>query len=311
MRLRQLTICFGLLAFGLVANVCAFDLYVNNKTGDDLNDGRTERTTGNRVGPFKTIGRAIREARPGERIILAKNDEPYRESITIESTRKSGYPDQPFEIVGNGAVVDGSQPVPGGAWEHVRGKVFRFRPRGKSHHMVFLDGRPAKRLYVDADAKAAPQLEELQWCLYGGYVYFCVENGEIPQGYDISHSVLPVGLTLYRVRNVRISDLIFQGFLLDGVNAHDGVYQTELIQLTCRGNGRSGISVGGASKVVVRACLVGSNGTSQVRVEGVSTTRLVDCDLIDDDHAPEVEENGGQVERTTSTAESTDTPTGR
>jgi hypothetical protein len=311
MRLRQLTIiCLALLASGPISDACATDLYVNNVAGDDLNDGRTVRTSGNRVGPFKSIGRALREARPGDRIVLAKNDEPYHESITIESTRNSGYSDQPFEIVGNGAIVDGSQPVPGGAWEHVRGKVFRFRPRGKSHHMVFLDGRPAKRLHVEAKAKAPPQLDELEWCLYGGYVYFCVESGEIPQTHDISHSVLPVGLTLYRVRHVRISDVIFQGFLLDGVNAHDGVLNTELVQLTCRGNGRSGISVGGASKVIARACLVGDNGTSQVRIEGVSSTRLIDCDLIDDEHAPEIEKNGGQIEQTDSTASSGDRVTG-
>lgn len=307
MRLRQLTIiCLALLAAGSISDAWAADLYVNNVAGDDLNDGRTERTSGNRVGPFKSIGRALREARPGDRIVLTKNDEPYHESVTIESTRHSGYADAPFEIVGNGAVIDGSRPVPVGAWEHVRGKVFRFRPRGKSHHMVFLDGRPAKRLHVDANAKAAPELDELEWCLYRGYVYFCVESGEIPQTYNIAHSVLPVGLTLYRVRNVRISDLIFQGFLLDGVNAHDGVVQTELVQLTCRGNGRSGISIGGASKVVVRACLIGDNGTSQVRVEGVSNTRLVDCDLIDAEHAPEIEKNGGKVERTDSTASAVD-----
>jgi hypothetical protein len=308
MRLRQLTICFAILAMGLIAigpvsDVSAVDLYVNNVTGDDLNDGRTERTSGNRVGPFKSIGRAIREGRPGDRIILAKNDEPYRESITIESARKSGFPDKPFELIGNGAIIDGSQPVPVGAWEHVRGQVFRFRPRGKSHHMVFLDGVPAKRLYIDPDAKTRPELAELEWCLYAGYVYFCVESGEIPQTYDIAHSVLPVGLTLYRVRNVRVRDIVFQGFLLDGVNAHDGVSQSELIQLTCRGNGRSGISVGGTSKMIVQSCLVGSNGTSQVRIEGVSQTRLVDCDLIDDANAPEIEENGGKIERTKTTAE--------
>lgn len=275
----------------------AVDLYVNNLAGNDINDGRSESSMGSRVGPFRTIGRAIRAAQPGDRIILANNDEPYHESITLESSRKSGYPDRPLEIIGNGAIVDGSRPVPAGAWEHVRGKVFRFRPRGKSHHMVFLDGKPAERLYIDADSTEPPQLEELQWCLYGGYVYFCVEAGEIPQAYDISHSVLPVGLTLYRVRNVKVTGITFQGFLLDGVNAHDGVLQTELMQVTCRGNGRSGISVGGASKVTVRACLVGSNGTSQVRADGVSYTRLVNCDLIDDDNAPEIEENGGEIER--------------
>ncbi|MFP6676630.1 MAG: right-handed parallel beta-helix repeat-containing protein [Pirellulaceae bacterium] len=283
--------------------VRAEDIYVNNVAGDDLNNGASAILGGKRVGPFRTIARAIREAGPGDRIVLEKNDEPYRESITIESDRRSGFPDRPFEIVGNGAILDGSQRVPTAAWTHVSGKIYRFRPRAKSHQVLFLDGKPLDRVHVGPQLKEPPKLNDLQWCLFAGQVYFCVEAGDIPQSYDMSHSVLPVGLTLYRVRHVRISNVVFQGFQLDGVNAHDGVSQTELLQLTCRGNGRSGISVGGASKVVVNACLIGDNGTAQLRVEGVSHTRLIDSDLIDDDHAPEVERNGGKVERSNSVAE--------
>jgi hypothetical protein len=301
-KIRSLTVTLVLSLVVFTSESGARDLYVNNVSGDDVNNGKSKVASGKRDGPFKTIGRAIRAAGPGDRLILAKNDEPYRESITIESERVSGFPDQPFELVGNGAILDGSQPVPVGAWEHVNGQVFRFRPRGKSHHVLFLDGKPAVRTYVNKDAQEAPKLSDLQWCLYGGYVYFCTEPGRIPQGYDLSHSVLSVGVTLYRVRNVRIQNFIIQGFLLDGVNAHDGVHATDLIQLTCRGNGRSGISVGGASKITANGCLVGDNGTAQIRTEGVSFTRLVNCDLIDAEHAPEVEKNGGEIERNAATA---------
>lgn len=304
MRLNRSTSCWILILSTFLGSlVRAEDIYVNNVTGDDLNDGTSATGGGKRVGPFRTIQHAIRKSGPGDRIILGKNDEPYRESITIESDRRSGFPDRPFEIVGNGAVLDGSQQVPADAWRHVRDNVFRFRPRGKSHHVLFLDGKPLSRVHVEPQLKAPPALDELQWCLFAGHVYFCVKAGDIPQSYDLSHSVLPVGLTLYRVRHVRISNVIFQGYLLDGVNAHDGVSHTELLQLTCRGNGRSGISVGGASKVLVNACLIGDNGTAQLRVEGVSHTRLINSDLIDDDHAPEVERNGGEVVRSESVAE--------
>jgi hypothetical protein len=46
--------------------------------GDDLNNGASAILGGKRVGPFRTIARAIRESGPGDRIVLEKNDEPYR-----------------------------------------------------------------------------------------------------------------------------------------------------------------------------------------------------------------------------------------
>ena len=68
---------------------------------------------------------------------------------------------------------------------------------------------------------------------------------------------------------------------MDGVNAHDGVYRATLTGLNCRGNGRSGISIGGASRVMVESCLVGNNGAAQVRTEGACHARLIGCDLLD------------------------------
>ena len=102
-----------------------------------------------------------------------------------------------------------------------------------------------------------------------------------PDDYRLSHTALTVGLTLYEVRHVVISDLIIQGFQLDGVNAHDGVYQASLMGLTCRGNGRSGISIGGASRVKIDGCLVGNNGEAQVRTEGFSRTEIIATELLD------------------------------
>ena len=52
---------------------------------------------------------------------------------------------------------------------------------------------------------------------------------------------MPVGITLYKVRDVAIGDLTVQGFQLDGINAFDGAFDIQLSGVTCRGNGRSGI----------------------------------------------------------------------
>ena len=99
---------------------------------------------------------------------------------------------------------------------------------------------------------------------------------------------------MYEVRHVIINDLVVQGFQLDGVNAHDSAFDVSLNGLTCRGNGRSGISIGGASRVTLEACLVGNNGAAQVRTEGQSHTRIVNCNLLDNT-APALQRDGGKV----------------
>jgi hypothetical protein len=284
----------GILVAILAATAHADDIYVDNVGGDDIGVADTQQPGGTATRPFRTIGRALRAAQRGDRIVLAGTDVPYRESITLQAARHSGLENRDFEIVGNGAILDGSQPVPKNAWEHVKGHIFRFAPFRKPTQMVYLKGIPAERVSVESGQTALPELKALQWCVFERRVYFCVEENHLPQSYDISFAVLPVGVTLYEVRNVRISDLIVQGYRLDGINAHDGVFGATLIRVTCRGNARSGVSVGGASRVRIESSLMGNNGEAQVRAEGKSHVHIIGCDLLDNT-APPVVREGGEV----------------
>ena len=105
--------------------VQARDVFVNNQTGDDRRDGSSAVVIDGAGGPCRSIRRALQLAQHGDRIILAGTDEPYRESITLQAGRHSGVENRPFEIVGNGAVLDGSQPVPKSAWRHVGDEIYR------------------------------------------------------------------------------------------------------------------------------------------------------------------------------------------
>jgi len=299
----QLT-CRSLILFTLLASILSANLaqaenhYVNNETGDDGRDGRSPDLTGLASGPYRTITKALQVANRGDRIILAKTDTPYHESITLQASRHSGMLTRPFVLEGNGAILDGSRPIPETAWEGVpeRPDLFRYAPRTKSHAMLYLFGRPAKRVVVSDKATEPPELQPLQWCLFRGHVYFRVEPNNIPAAYVLSAASLPVGITLYEARHIQIRDIVVQGFLRDGINAHDSVFDANLLKLNCRGNGRSGISVGGASSVRIESCLVGNNGQAQLRTEGYSRALVVNCDLIDDDAAaPAVVKRGGQV----------------
>ena len=266
----------------------ARDIYVNNVAGDDRFDGSAAVTQGARIGPCRTLTHALKLADKSDRVILAATGQPYRESVTLQAGRHSGVGEHPFEIIGSGAVLDGLAPVPQGAWTHAGDEVYRFSPPRMSFQLLYLDGRPATRVPVGPADLKLPTLKPRQWCLFQRHVYFRSDAGQTPGSYQLEYCALPVGITLYEVRNVVIRDLIVQGFQLDGINAHDGVFDALLTKITCRGNARSGISVGGASRIQIAECLAGGNGEAQLRTEGWSHTRLANCRLLDDT-APRVQ----------------------
>ncbi len=287
----------GVLCLGLVllaAPGLARDIFVSNTSGDNRFNGLSLQSGPDGSGPVRTIGRALVLARSGDRIVLENTDRPYRESISLVGSRHSGYPGQPLTIMGNGATLDGSVPVPPEAWEHYRGAVFRFQPPRKGRANLFLDGRPAPRVVPGIGADAPPELEPGEWCFLDGWIYFCVEKTRLPDQYALSYAHLPVGITLYHVEGVAILDLTVQGFQLDGVNAHNSARDIYLAGLTCRGNARAGIAVGGASSVTIEGCLVGTNGEAQVLVLPYSLTRIYNSNLLGDT-APAWVDRGGEV----------------
>jgi len=279
----------------LAADVGAREFYVDNRGGDDRFDGMESSTRGGGIGPFRTIARALRAVSKGDRIVLVNTGEPYRESITLQGASHSGTEYQDFELQGNGAILEGAAPIPPEAWQPVGQGVWRFSPRRTSHQLLFLDGRPAARVAVEPGTLAVPELKLLEWCLFDRMIYFRPEEGKSPRDHALSQADLPVGVTLHDVRRVTIRDLIVQGFQLDGINAHDNVFGAALVGLTCRGNARSGISVGGASRVRIEGCTVGNNGAAQLRTEGHCLVQLIDCQLLDNT-APPIVSEGGRIE---------------
>ncbi len=278
------SIAFGLAAIVplvLASPAAARDLYVNNTAGDDLLDGAAETASGSGHGPVQTLRQALWLANTADRITLANTGTPYHESVTLFGDKHSGFSTRPFIIDGNGAVLDGSLPVPADAWKFDRDNVFRFRPERMAYQQLFLDGRPALRRSLASTTAGLPPLNPLEWALYNGQIYFRVEEDRMPDQYNPSYANLTVGITLYKVEHVAIANLYVQGFQLDGINLQDVRYPCTITQVAARGNGRSGIAVCGASKVSIEACLAGNNGQSQLHLEGPSETHIENCDLIE------------------------------
>lgn len=277
-----------------VAECLARNVYVDNVGGDDGATGEYPQSTPERSGPVQTLDKALRIAARGDRIVLKKNDQPYREPISLSSGRHGGFPSLPFTIVGNGAIIDGTAPVPERLWEHFQDHVYRFQPRRLRHQQLFLDDRPLVQVPAVHSANAPPKLDALGWCLFRGHIYFAAEASKRPEDYNLTYSKQQTGVTLAHVRHVKIIDLIVQGFGMDGINAATDAQKTTLARVTCRGNGRSGISVGGASSVTIEQCLLGDNGEAQLLTFEYSQTRIYDSQFLPKT-APAWIDRGGRI----------------
>lgn len=283
--------CLVILGFSRTA--AAATIYVNNVLGDDLHEGSEPDSTG-RDGPLRTLRKALRICQAGDHIVLAPTGEPYRESIGLSAARHCGTVVSPFVIDGQGAVLEGAEPVPYTAWENVGGAVFRFRPSRISYQQLFLDGKPAVERKIVPDEARMPVLQPGEWYRRDAYIYFCVDADKLPRDYNLSCSARQTGVTLYHVHDVVIMNLTVQGFRLDGVNVNDGVLHSEVLDITSRGNGRSGMTVAGSSKVRIEGCLVGDNGEQQLLVEGTSATLVEHCELLANT-APAVTNRGARL----------------
>ncbi len=290
--MAKLKIIIGLLVIGFAinpANLHARDWYVNNVGGNKQNRGTSADS------PLQSITHALRKADQGDRIILQNTGVPYRESISLSGRKHCGTSLTPFFIIGNGATLDGRKSVEADQWQHVEGNIFRFEPRRKGHQMVYIGARPAKRSAVNKKADLK-KLEEEHWTMINGLIYFRTKRTAAPENYDLSYCELSVGITLYRVKNVVIQDLVVQGYQLDGINSHDITENVLITGINSRGNGRSGISVGGASRCKIEGSVVGDNGAAQVRTEGYCQLEIKESTLLEsDDYGPPLLIKGGKV----------------
>lgn len=270
------------------------EIYVNNLAGSDEFKGQRE-SSARGSGPLRTINRALCLARPGDKIVVAKTPEPYREQLSIAGPRLRGNALRPLTITSDGAVLDGTVEAAVGAWRHVEGNVFAMRPRRLAYQQLFRAGKPLDRVRLVSHADAARGLEPLEWSLVGGALYFHAEQSRLPASYGLRHAGLQTGVTLYNTQSVVIEGLVIQGFQQDGVNAHELVKDCVLRNVECRANGRSGLSVGGVSRVRAQACNVYDNGRVQVRTAGLGQLDLSGCDIEKDSDAPAFDSRGGEL----------------
>ena len=139
--------------------------------------------------------------------------------------------------------------------------------------MLFVDGKLAEE--QPRIVYGLPYLKERQWTRTDGGIHFAPGEGKTPYAYELSYAKHPVGITLYDVESVVISDLNIRGYQLDGINAHDNAFDCVVTDVNCTANGRSGISIGGSSRVKIVDSKLFDNGDIQLNTSGWSTTEVI------------------------------------
>ena len=110
--------------------------HVDGAKGSDDNDGC--------AAPFRTIARAVKALDTGDRLVIARTEAPYRESLVLNV---GGTAQQPLVVEGSGAVLRLS-------WTDDYGSGVQVVDLGEGQHAVGLADVPGAAVTVTADQGA-------------------------------------------------------------------------------------------------------------------------------------------------------------
>ena len=275
------------LTLGIPEPVDAEVLYVNNRLGENRFDGVSQRPNGD-SGPVRTISKALKLANLGDTIIIANTGEPYYESLMLNGQRHSGTKTVPFKIVGNGAIIDGSQKVPPKSWRSVsQTQLWKFKPKRKGNYLLLLEDKPVPTEMPPTGEVSLKKLQPFQWTAKDGEIYYHPGNGDTPDFLPFRFAAHGVGISLHKVERVEISNLVVRWFRADGVHLHRFCSNVNLDGIAVIENGRHGIFVGNHTELLAKSCLIAKNQQHSIFLEKEGKLRLEECEI---DQPPNVEE---------------------
>ncbi|MDA0832714.1 MAG: hypothetical protein O2955_07415 [Planctomycetota bacterium] len=230
--------------------VLARDIFVDNLSGNDRLTGISNDFNDFVGGPVKSIRRALILARAGDVIILKNNNTPYYEPVILNGVRHNGLATAPLIIQGNGATISGFSSLPSNAWFPVGYDLWKVTPAKKGWYQLVHNDKAVPEIRVPAGVGELPEIPPGHWCAWKGAVYYRANPQEDVQTESFGLSREDMGISLHRVRNVRIENLVVQHFRIDGINAHDGCRNVELVNVVSQENGRAGLVAAGTSDLV-------------------------------------------------------------
>ena len=231
----------GFVVLAMAAGTRAAEYYVDGRSGDDANDGRSAERA------FRTLKTATARLEPGDILHLAPGK--YNESLRLT---KGGTPAAPVTVKGHGAVLTGLSAFPKDGWEDKGEGLFLLKCRGcwgALRPRVFLgEDRMVSVVcshYDKVDEKALRPLEAI-W--KGEGVWFRAEKGRTPADYDLrgyrmGGAVGDSGVLIESCGYITIEDLVTECFPNDGYNVHGSCHGLIFRNVTARWNGDDGFSI--------------------------------------------------------------------
>ncbi len=251
----------------LAATASASTIYVDSRIGDDRFDGLSMTQSGEFSGPVRTIRRAVTLIEPGDTIELINNGTPYEGAVLLQGPKMSGVPGFPLQIIGNGAVISGAQPIPPRAWKYISENLWRITPRRKGWYQLILEDKALPEVKVPPEATELPAMEPGSWCAWRGRIYYRSEPFLPPRELELLLATEQTGFSLWNIENVLIRDLTIRHFQQDGINLHDCCRNIRLENVTLVENGRTGLTVGGTSAVDIEKLMIQRNREHSLLIE--------------------------------------------
>lgn len=271
------------------------DLIVDNVRGNDAQNDRGLVPGPATYGPYRSVTRALAGAQSGDRIVLTNTGQPYRECLSLVGPKHSGIASKPFEIVGNGATLDGTTAPTANQWKPLAEDVWALRNSPPAYAILTREGKLLNRSANSSGDLTA--LQPMEWKRVSGTVYLRCESNRGPMDYALEVTDQTTGITLYDVRDVVIRDLTIRGYRIDGIQANDSARDVVIMNVATRQNGRSGITVAGSCEVTIGATLSEQNGETQLRVEDQALVRLGKVDLVESQVPATLTLNRGRIEQ--------------
>lgn len=256
-------LCFLGIVFSAASPGLGATWYVNNRLGDDANDGLSPEKA------LATIARAVQRAQTSDTISLAKTGTAYREPIPL--TRLGGTPAQPLVIEGNGATISGLRPLPPDRWTKA-GEVYEIAgPKPYGFPCLIVDGQrtppagepdklPPGGWSWTADAKDRGQ----------GVLRFRPAEGRTLTDYKLEATLEVSGLCVASASYIVVRNLISECHSNDGFNIHGDCRGIYCENIEARLNGDDGFSIHEAIEAVVRNGHFHHNGSG---IEDVNLSR--------------------------------------
>lgn len=243
----------------LTLTASAQTLYVDQSHGNDANTG-LESTA-----PLKTFRVAAARLKPGMTLSIAASKAPYREPLILN---KSGLPDQPVIVEGNGNVIDLGTDVSEGPWKAEGGEWVLEReldhPKGRAGleqaAALFVDSTP---IYTQSPTRAGSLKPGQVRFDERGFAHVVFPEGKRPGNCRIVRPKNPMGTSGVSIQGswVTVRNLTCQYTGNDGFNLHGNWKGIRLENVKALFNGDEGISAHDQCEVEIIGAEVAYNGS--------------------------------------------------